>query len=130
MAKRGPIAENLKGLNNGRFTVLRRVEHTGKDTYWLLSCNECGAEKTAGRTRVKGNGVRCQCQKPKKQQRYKSTIPRIKNIKEEALALLPQIQAQVTQDSWLIALTLATRLLYRLRKVNKRNAAATDSDRD
>jgi hypothetical protein len=62
--RQGVPAENLKGFDNGRFTVVRRTDATTKmnGTHWVIACNNCGAEKVTVKSRIKSDGVMCDCQ--------------------------------------------------------------------
>ena len=77
--KTGPKPENLKGVDNGRFLVLKRVTPTtkSKDTHWLIECKLCGRNMVATRCRIKRNTLRCDCQRDSKRKVSEVDLPKL-----------------------------------------------------
>ena len=115
VGKQGVPAENLKGLDNGRFTVLRRTSPTtkNKQPHWVVSCNTCGQEKVSVTGAIKRNGVACKC-KP----RASSTrLPRSKSdYCNEAKVMCDELKAAIDCDHLPDAIRIVSNLVYRVKR--------------
>jgi hypothetical protein len=120
LGKQGVPAENLKGFDNGRFTVLRRTSATTKmhGTHWVIACNKCGAEKIAVKSRIVNDGVMCECQSrtgnqgPNRRTKNRDWASEAMQMLQAAIDAL---NASDTVSGW----RLAQKAEYLLKRANK-----------
>ena len=122
VGKQGVPAENLKGLDNGRFTVLRRTSPTtkNKQPHWVISCNTCGQEKVSVTGAIKRNAVACKCRRKvtkRKGEAAELRIPRSKSdYCNEAKVMCDELKTAIDCDHLPDAMRIVSNLVYRVKR--------------
>lgn len=125
IGKQGVPAENLKGFNNGRFTVLRRTSPTTKtdSPHWVIKCNTCGSEKVSVTGIIKKNAVACTCTRKITKRKGESAELRSPRTKadycNEAKVMCDQLKVAIDDGDLKNAWRIIGSLTYRVNRARK-----------